>query len=162
MSEPGPEPPADGLLEVGHIGKAHGLRGDVMVHLSTNRPERVDVGTVLHSERGPLVIVRSQPHKKAHLVHFEGIDGREGAEAVRGVTLWAEPIEDTDVVWAHEVIGAVVVDQHGDEHGAVVAMEANPASDLLVLEGGGLVPVRFIVEVTPGRRVAVDVPDGLL
>ena len=157
-----PEAPADGLLEVGHIGKAHGLRGDVMVHLSTNRPERVEVGTVLHSDRGPMAIVTSQPHKKAHLVRFEGINGREGAEAVRGLTLWAEPIEDPDVVWAHEAIGAVVVDQHGTEHGPVVAMEANPASDLLVLEGGGLVPVRFVVDMTPGIRVEVDVPDGLL
>ena len=43
----------DGLLEIGQVGKPHGLRGDVMVHLSTNRPERVDVGTVLQSERGP-------------------------------------------------------------------------------------------------------------
>jgi hypothetical protein len=32
----------------------------------------------------------------------------------------------------------------------------------LVLEGGGLVPVRFVVDMTPGIRVEVDVPDGLL
>ena len=157
-----PEPPADGLLEVGHVGKAHGLRGDLLVHLSTNRPERVEVGTVLQTDRGPMTIVRSQPHKKAHLVHFEGIDGRDGAEAVRGLGLWAEPIEDPEVVWAHEAIGAVVVDQHGTEHGPVVAMEANPASDLLVLESGGLVPVRFVTDLTPGIRVEVDVPAGLL
>jgi 16S rRNA processing protein RimM len=152
----------DELLEIGHVGRAHGLRGDVLVHLSTNRPERVDVGTVLHSDRGPLTIVRSQPHKRAHLVHFDGVDGRDRAEGLRGLTLRAEPIDDPDVVWAHEVIGAVVVDQHGTEHGPVEAMEANPASDLLVLEGGGLVPVRFVVAVTPGERVEVDVPDGLL
>ena len=156
------DPAVDGLLEVGHIGKAHGLRGDVMVHLSTNRPERVDVGSVLHSERGPLTVERSQPHKKAFLVHFKGINGREAAEGARGLALSAEPIEDDDVVWAHDVIGAVVVDQHGIEHGPVVAMEANPASDLLVLDGGGLVPVRFVLEVDPGERVTVDVPDGLL
>ena len=155
-------PAADGLLEVGHVGKAHGLRGDVMVHLSTNRPERVDVGTVLHSDRGPLTVERSQPHKKAHLVHFAGINSREAAEAARGLALWAEPIDDPDVVWAHEVIGAVVVDQHQVEHGPVVAMEANPASDLLVLDNGGLVPVRFVVDVEPGERVTVDVPAGLL
>ena len=158
MAEAAPE----GLLEIGQVGKPHGLRGDVMVHLSTNRPERMDVGTVLQSERGPMTVIRSQPHKKAHLVHFEGVESREAAEAARGLTLWAEPIEDPDVVWAHEVIGALVVDQHGTEHGPVVAMEANPASDLLVLEAGGLVPVRFVVEVTPGLRVEVDAPDGLL
>jgi 16S rRNA processing protein RimM len=154
-----PEPQ---LLEIGHVGRAHGLRGDVMVHLSTNRPERVDVGSVLHSDRGPLVIARSQPHKTAHLVHFEGCETREAAEALRGLALRAEPIDDPDVVWAHDVIGAIVVDQDGHEHGPVVAMEANPASDLLVLESGALVPVRFVVDLTPGRRVEVDVPSGLL
>lgn len=158
----GRAPTDSGLLEVGHVGRAHGLRGDVLVHLSTNRAERVAVGSVLHTESGPMEIVRAQPHKKAHLVHFDGCETRESAEALRGLTLHAEPIEDAEVVWAHEAIGAVVVDQHGDEHGPVVAMEANPASDLLVLEDGGLVPVRFVVAVDPGRRVEVDVPDGLL
>jgi 16S rRNA processing protein RimM len=43
----------------------------------------------------------------------------------------------------------------------VVAVEANPAHDLLVLDDGALVPVVFVVEHTPGR-VVVDPPAGLL
>ncbi len=42
------------------------------------------------------------------------------------------------------------------------SVEANPASDLLVLDGGGLIPLRFVVGSSPGERVTVDVPDGLL
>ena len=49
----------------------------------------------------------------------------------------------------------------GRSLGHVTAVEANPASDLLVLEGGGLVPLRFVVDHGPDR-VVVDVPDGLL
>ena len=41
-------------------------------------------------------------------------------------------------------------------------MEANPASDLLVLDGGALIPLRFVVGTEPGVRVIVEVPDGLL
>ena len=41
-------------------------------------------------------------------------------------------------------------------------MEANPASDLLVLAGGGLIPLRFVTGSEPGVRVTVDIPDGLL
>jgi len=37
----------------------------------------------------------------------------------------------------------------------------NPASDLLELESGALVPVRFVTEVLPGERVLVEVPAGL-
>ena len=34
------------LLEVGRIHKAHGLEGEVIVGLVTNRTERLDPGTV--------------------------------------------------------------------------------------------------------------------
>jgi hypothetical protein len=43
----------------------------------------------------------------------------------------------------------------------VEAVEANPASDLLVLAGGTLVPVAFVVEQSPDR-VVIDPPEGLL
>ncbi len=46
--------------------------------------------------------------------------------------------------------------------GTVESVEANPASDLLVLDGGALIPLRFVVEHEPGVRVTVEVPDGLL
>jgi 16S rRNA processing protein RimM len=42
----------------------------------------------------------------------------------------------------------------------VCAVEANPASDLLVLEDGALVPVRFVTGFSDGILV-VDVPEGL-
>ena len=46
------------------------------------------------------------------------------------------------------------------EHGAVTSVEVNPASDLLVLDGGGLVPLIFVTERADGR-ITVDAPDGL-
>ena len=36
-----------GLLSVGRIAKPHGLKGELIVALSTNRVERVDVGSTL-------------------------------------------------------------------------------------------------------------------
>jgi 16S rRNA processing protein RimM len=146
---------------VGQVAKPHGLRGEVVVALSTNRPERVAVGTVLHTDRGELRITASRPHQHRHIVRFDGVADREGAEALRGLVLRAEPLDDPDELWAHELIGGVVVDQHGVEHGPVTSLELNPASDLLVLEGGGLVPLTFVVEVEEGR-IRVDVPEGLL
>jgi 16S rRNA processing protein RimM len=61
----------------------------------------------------------------------------------------------------HEVIGAVVRDPEGRELGRVVAVEANPASDLLVLEDEVLIPMTFVVARAAGA-VVVDPPDGLL
>lgn len=152
------------LLEVGHIDRAHGLRGEVIVTLITDRTERVEAGAVLHSDAGSLRVRGSRPHQHRWIVVFEGITTREGAEGLRGTTLRAEPFEDEgDGLWVHRLIGAEVVGVDGRTWGPVASVEANPASDLLVLRDGALVPMVFVVDESglPGRLV-IDPPDGLL
>jgi 16S rRNA processing protein RimM len=43
----------------------------------------------------------------------------------------------------------------------VVGVEANPASDLLVLDSGALIPLTFVTTVDANVRIDVDVPEGL-
>ena len=149
------------LLEVGRITKPHGVRGEVIVELVTDRTERAAAGSEFVTDRGPMTIVRSSPHAGRWIVAFEGVNDREGAEALRGVVLSAVAFEDPDALWVHELIGAAVVDTADRPLGVVAAVIANPASDLLELADGGLVPVRFVVSHTTGR-VVVDIPTGLL
>ena len=155
------EPDAAGLLEVGRVGRPHGLGGEVAVTLVSNRPERLEPGSELHTDTGTLRVIASRPHQRRHLVVFSGVDDRAKAEALRGVVLRAAPIHDPEELWVHELIGGAVVDQHGTERGAVVGVVANPAGDLLELAGGALVPVRFVVRSVPRELVEVEVPDGL-
>ena len=154
------------LLEVGRIIKAHGLRGEVVVALVTNRLERLAAGSVLHGPNGQLVVAASRPFEATGdgrwIVLFAGVDDRGSAEALRGTVLQAPPLADPDALWAHELIGSVVVDSGtGDALGRVESVEANPASDLLVLEDGGLIPLRFVTGAGEGR-VLVELPPGLL
>jgi 16S rRNA processing protein RimM len=154
--------PDTGLLEVGRITKPHGLRGEVIVHLVTDRVERVAPGSVLSSARGEMRVETSKPHQRDWIVAFEGILDRNAAEGLRALVLSAPPLEgEDDALWVHELVGCVVVTPDGVEHGRVASVEANPASDLLVLEDGRLVPLNFLTDRSPGRLV-VDVPAGLL
>ncbi len=151
------------MLHVGQVVKPHGLKGDVIVSLSTNRNERVAPGSVLRTEDGrPMEVARSAPHQGRFIVAFEGLSSLEDAERMRGTELFAPPIADSDELWVHELIGAEVQDVKGEVLGTVESVEANPASDLLVLDGGALIPLRFVVSSDPGVRVTVEVPDGLL
>jgi 16S rRNA processing protein RimM len=148
-------------LEVGRVGRAHGLRGEVVVTLSSDREERLEPGSALLLERGTLVVGTSRRHQERWLVHFEGVDDRDAAEALRGTVLYAEPLATADgELWVHELIGCEVRDPAGTRLGTVEAVEANPASDLLVLDGGRLLPLTFVVEQTPGVVVA-EPPAGL-
>jgi ribosomal 30S subunit maturation factor RimM len=54
-----------------------------------------------------------------------------------------------------------VSDRAGADLGTVVAVEANPAHDILVTDEGVLIPIVFVVERGDGR-VVVDLPEGLL
>jgi 16S rRNA processing protein RimM len=150
------------MLEVGRIVKAHGIRGEVIVDLVSNRPDvRLAPGSTLSSDRGPLEVLVSTPHQGRWIVAFRGVEDRNGAETYRGTVLSAEPIEgDDDTLWVHELVGAEVFDTDGRSYGPVEAVEANPASDLLVLAGDKLVPLVFVVSKTPGR-VVIDPPAGL-
>ena len=155
-SDPAPE-----LLEVGRIGRAHGLKGDVVVKLTSDRAERVAPGSVLMSADGPLEVAASRPHQDRYVVTFVGVNSREAAEAIRGAVLMAPPIDDPEALWAHELIGCVVVDAEGIERGVVESLQENPASDLLVLDTGSLVPLNFLVAGPTNGRIDVDTPAGL-
>jgi 16S rRNA processing protein RimM len=154
------------LLEVGTIGRAHGLAGEVSVRMTSDRPERVAPGAVLESDRGPLVVRSARRHQDRWIVRFDGVDGRTAAESLLGVVLRGEPIDDPDALFVHELVGSHVIDAAGTDRGVVVAVLSNPASDLLELDGGALVPLVFVVggvdETDPSHRVIhVEVPDGL-
>jgi 16S rRNA processing protein RimM len=167
-TEPAKAPdPADtaapALLEVGYVARAQGLRGEVMVELITNRTERLERGSVLQTDAGPLEVLSANAHGGPNrwVVSFAGIADRASAEALRGRTLRAEAIDaGDDTLWVHEMVGSEVFEPDGTSRGRVTDVQANPASDLLVLEDGALVPLRFVTAHRPGR-VEIDPPPGL-
>ncbi len=150
-------------LEVGRIGRAHGLRGEVSITPISNRGERFAPGSTLYAGDRALVIATSRPHQDRWLVHFDGVESRDAAEALRNLVLTGDPLGDAPEgeVWVHEVIGAEVRDRAGTVLGRVASVEANPAHDLLVLDGGPLIPMVFVVSHDDGV-VVVDLPEGLL
>jgi len=134
----------------------------MVVALTTDRRERLDVGSVLHTGDRTLTVRTARHDGQRWIVSFDGVESREGAEALTGSVLQAPPLTlDDDTLWIHELIGSNVVDTDGVGRGAVVAVLANPASDLLELDTGHLVPLRFVVGVPSDGAIVVDVPDGL-
>lgn len=149
-------------LEVGRVAKSHGLRGDILIKFTTDRlAERTAVGSRLGIGGTEYVVANAKPYQKQWLVHLDGVDGRDQADLLRGKVVDAEPIDDEDALFVHELIGGRVVDQHGTDHGSVASVLANPASDLLELDDGRLVPMVFVHACVDGV-ISVDVPDGLL
>jgi 16S rRNA processing protein RimM len=156
-----PDAIPDGFLEIGHIRRAHGLRGDVFVQLLSDDPARLVPGTEVRTRTLTLTVETARVASSGRrVVKFDKIPDRTVAERLANEPLYAEPLDDPDALWAHELIGSDVVEVDGTSRGRCVAVLANPASDILELESGALVPSVFVVSNVHGI-VTIDVPDGL-
>jgi 16S rRNA processing protein RimM len=149
-------------LEVGRVTKAHGLKGEVVIDLVSDYPEvRLAPGSRLWTGEQELVVRSSRPFQQRWLVRVEGVHDRTGAERLAGRTLSAEPLEDPEALWVHQLIGSRVVEQgSGVERGRVVAVVANPAHELLELDSGALVPIVFVQSCEDGVTL-ITPPEGL-
>jgi 16S rRNA processing protein RimM len=153
--------PPDGWLAVGHLRRPHGLKGDIFVQLTTDRRERVEVGTELFARGEMLSVAASRVAGNGRIIaRFDQIPDRTAAERWTNVELFAAPIEDPDALWVHELIGQRVVDQDGVDRGVCIGVLANPAAEILELDTGSLVPSNFVVTMADGL-IVVDAPDGL-
>jgi 16S rRNA processing protein RimM len=154
----------DGLLEVGRIGKPHGVRGDLFLSLTSDLVQRREVGAQLiifdSSGKRTLTITSSRPQQDRWVVHFEGIDDRNAAEKLTNKFLYAAPIDGAEGLWVHQLIGSEVEDTSGVSWGICTGVLNNPAHDLLELESGVLIPMPFVLSCDEGITV-IDPPDGL-
>jgi 16S rRNA processing protein RimM len=148
------------LLTVGRIGRPHGLKGLVHVDLTTDRTERLAPGSRLLAGDEWLEVATSARHGQGWLVRFVGVDDRTGAERIANRPLRAEPIDDPDALWVHQMVGAEVIEASGVSRGRCTAVIANPAHDILELDSGALVPVTFVVGMADGV-ITIDPPEGL-
>jgi 16S rRNA processing protein RimM len=147
----------------------------VVVGFVTNLVEaRTTAGAVLFADGEPLTVTAARPHKNKWLLTFDGYRDRNAVETLRGRALEAPPLDESSltgaeadgvatevVAFVHQLIGKTLVDQHGTAHGEVVAVVDNPASDLLELSDGRLVPLSFH-RGHDEATVQVEVPAGLL
>lgn len=164
----------DELVVVGRIGPPHGVRGAVVVQPFTDAAEeRFAPGSVLLTDREPLIVEASRWHGKRLIVQFAGITERTDAQQLRGTDLHVPAstrpaLDDPDDFYDTDLVGLTATTVGGEPLGPVRDVVHAPASDYLVVEVGGrerLVPflaaVVPIVDI-PGRRVVIDPPEGLL
>ena len=165
-------------LQVGRIGRAHGIKGEVTVTPFTDDPDtRFAVGSTLQTDsaaRPVLVVSGARRSGPVQVVGFEGIVDRNTAETLRGIHLVVdaetlpEP-EDEDEFYDHQLVG-LAVHHHttGEVLGEVVDVMHPPAAPVLVINrpDGTEELVPFVSAIVPtvdlgAGKVTVDPPDGM-
>lgn len=89
------------LLRVCRIGRAQGLKGEVTVQVFTDEPDyRFEPGSVLYTRDGEqeFEVAHSRTFKNRWIIHFEGVDDRDAAEALNGTVLYGEADDPEDML----------------------------------------------------------------
>ena len=167
---------SDDRVEIGRVVKAHGLRGEVAVHLLSDVPDRLAPGTAVWVGGRAATVATMREHQGRPLVRFEHVRDRNGAELLRGASVEAVPVdpEELDTYLVSELIGSRVVDADDVMLGTVTqVIEMPPVAgyDLLeVTRGDGttfLLPAADELVAAEEREdglvlVVIDAPEGLL
>ena len=116
--------PSDGepeYLVVGSLRRAHGVRGEMVMEVVTDFPERLQSGTRVYvgSLHTPLMIQGLRPHSEGLLIKFAGIDTPEEVARYRNkfvyVTTADRPSLPEGHYYEHQVLGFAVVDNETNE-----------------------------------------------
>jgi 16S rRNA processing protein RimM len=99
-------------LPAGRVGRPHGLDGSFYV--TGPRPRLLSAGTAVTVAGRRAAIVRRAGTEQRPIVRLEGIEGRAGAEELRGMELTVDALQAPALGegewWAHELEGCEVMD----------------------------------------------------
>ncbi len=166
---------SDGLVAIGQILGAFGVRGEVKVLPLTDFPERFlnTKRVYLGSRSTEATIASARPHDKAWLVSFEGLSERDAVEKLKDIYIMV-PEEETlplqeSRYYVFQLVGCQVFTEEGERIGEVCDATTGAGNDLLVISRPGgresLVPfAREFVRLvdTERKRVVLAPIPGLL
>jgi 16S rRNA processing protein RimM len=169
-------------LVIGSIVRAHGVRGEVVIYVTTDDPEdRYVAGSVLVTDpatAGPLTIEAARPYtaggRPQMLVTFDGVLDRDTAERLRGVKLLVDagdvaPPDDPDEFHDFALVGLAVELTDGEKVGEIIRVSHGPGADMLIVArpDGRQTLIPFVKVIVPdvdlaAGRVVITPPEGLL
>jgi 16S rRNA processing protein RimM len=127
------------FLVIGKLRRPHGVRGEIIMDVLTDFPERLKKGvSVFVGQDHRVETIRSlRQHGSALLVAFQGYDVPETVGVMRNELVYVRaddrpPLAEGEY-YHHELIGLRVVDESGDLLGTLTQILDTRANDVYVV-----------------------------
>ena len=169
-------PPGEpALLAVGKLLHPHGVRGEILMEVYTDFPERLVPGMVLYlgSPGEQLHLARRRSHQNGLLLTIEGYTTPEAVGELRNQVVYVRaddrPPLDEGEYYHHQLLNPRVTSDEGAPLGVVAEILETGATDVLIVhpETGPdvLIPIAdsFIRSIDlPGGKITVHLIPGML
>jgi 16S rRNA processing protein RimM len=162
-------------LVVGFLRRPHGVKGEILMDIHTDFPDRIKTGKTVFvgDDYQPIIIASRRPHGAGMLVRFRGVKNPEEAGLYRNTWVYVPtadrpPLPEGEY-YHHQLIGLDVVTEEGHELGILVDILETGANEVYVVrdaEGNEvLLPAipSVILEIRlADRQIRVHLLDGLI
>ncbi|MDA8650305.1 ribosome maturation factor RimM [Schleiferiaceae bacterium] len=133
----------EGHFQLGYIRKKHGFKGDVVLHIDSDYPEKYKSLDVLFLEDSgsplPYFISSFRSHKENEvIIRLDGISSEEDASKLVGKIVFLPeeilPELNSDQFYYHEIIGFTAVDSSFPGEMIITDVLDRPAQCILTLK----------------------------
>ncbi len=163
-------------FELGHVIKVHGVKGEVLVFLDADQPERYeDLGSLFLEIDGKLVpyfIRKIKLQGNDAIVSFEDVQGIEQARKLVSCRLFLPlkflPDLGDRQFYLHEIVGYRVIDEKAGQLGKIKSIYDANGNRLIGVDYKGkeiLIPLNddFIIRTDKvNKELLMNLPEGLL
>ena len=129
---------ADSMIEVGTLVAPHGVRGDLRIKPSIERPEILRKLSRIYIDGTPRKLLFAKPHKNIYILHFEGCDDRNAAEALIGKKIFLPegdfPRLAKGEYYFFQLLGLSVSEEDGTPVGTLTEIMETGANDVYAVE----------------------------
>ena len=162
-------------LVVGFVRRPHGVKGEMLMDIHTDFPERIKTGLTVYvgEQYQPLVIASLRTHAKGLLIRFRGTKTPEDAGLYRNTWVYVPTADRPELpegeYYHHQLLGLNVVTDEGVELGVLVDIIETGANDVYVGRDAdgkevllpAIPPVILDVSLVD-RQIHVHLIDGLI
>jgi len=162
-------------LVVGIVRRPHGVKGEMLMDIRTDFPERLKSGMTVFvgDQYQPMAIASLRTHAKGLLIRFRGIKTPEDAGLYRNTWVYVPTADRPELpdgeYYHHQLLGLNVVTSEGRELGTLTDIIETGANDVYVVRDAGgnevllpaIPPVILDINLAD-RQMCVHLLDGLI
>jgi 16S rRNA processing protein RimM len=126
-------------LMVGFLRRPHGVKGEILMDVHTDFPERLKTGVTVFvgEDYQPMVIASRRPHAAGMLLRLRGVKSPEDAGQYRNTRVYVRasdrPALPEGEYYHHQLIGLNVITDDGRDLGSLVDVLETGANDVYVV-----------------------------
>jgi 16S rRNA processing protein RimM len=127
------------FLAIGFLRRPHGLKGEILMDVLTDFPERLGAGKEVYISEAhkSYRIAHVRKHDQKLLISLEGVADRDQAGTLRNQPVYirqdALPALEEGAFYFHELFGLAVIDEQGELLGTLEEILETGANDVYLV-----------------------------